>query len=212
LEKVNFVKKINLVFIITLCFGLLFIGCFKNEGENNESEEILTKRPEYKDFIRDYSEILLYLRSNYTVGEVKSMSKYYYSSEGVEDIENHKYLVFNNRIDLFYNKNYSFINELNVLRFPPKLRKLMEEDLKVSFLTYYSKFKSSELESRAPCNSFRLAICDAAVAVEGAALLAACEVATLGVGTPLCVAGAVTFAANGMNDCALKHCPDAAIF
>lgn len=53
---------------------------------------------------------------------------------------------------------------------------------------------------------WRYGLCSAAVAVEGAAILAACEAASAGVATPACIAAALVFAGNGIEECSDKYC------
>lgn len=53
---------------------------------------------------------------------------------------------------------------------------------------------------------WRYAICAARVGFEGGLLLAACEGATAGIGTVLCLAGATAYLADGLGDCYDKYC------
>ena len=53
---------------------------------------------------------------------------------------------------------------------------------------------------------WRFALCSAAVGVEGALLLAGCEAASGGLATPLCLAGAAAWAANGIAECRERYC------
>jgi len=50
-------------------------------------------------------------------------------------------------------------------------------------------------------NRWRYALCAAAIVAEGGIMLAACEAGTVTVGTPLCVAAAALYVANGVAGC-----------
>lgn len=52
---------------------------------------------------------------------------------------------------------------------------------------------------------WRYSLCAASVSFQGGLLLAACEAASGGVATPLCLAGAVAYAADGIAECADKY-------
>lgn len=80
------------------------------------------------------------------------------------------------------------------------------------FLVSYKTVTENQ-SSNSPSNAvpgcrrpWRYALCCAAVGVQGAGILAACETVSAGVATPLCLAAAITFAADGIADCAEKYC------
>lgn len=75
-----------------------------------------------------------------------------------------------------------------------------------NIVTENTSTTSSFVEESGCRRPWRFGLCAAAVGVEGAALLAACEAATVGVGTPACVAAAALWAANGVADCREKYC------
>lgn len=52
---------------------------------------------------------------------------------------------------------------------------------------------------------WRYTLCAASVGFQGGLLLAACEAASGGLATPLCLAGAVAYAADGIAECADKY-------
>jgi hypothetical protein len=64
------------------------------------------------------------------------------------------------------------------------------------------------IEGRAPsCESrIRFALCSASITGQGALMLAACEGTTVGIGTPVCVAMALAYTANGIAECYDKWC------
>ena len=53
---------------------------------------------------------------------------------------------------------------------------------------------------------FRFGLCAGSVGFQGGLLLAACEAVTAGVATPLCLAGTVIYAADGVAECRDKYC------
>jgi hypothetical protein len=75
------------------------------------------------------------------------------------------------------------------------------------YMEAINKVNENNQQSFAPGGcGWRFALCSAAVGVEGALMLAACSAVTGGVAAPLCLAGALTWAANGVADCRESHC------
>jgi hypothetical protein len=69
------------------------------------------------------------------------------------------------------------------------------------------KFNNTYIVETRAGGNWRYLLCCAAAAVEGAAILAACEAASLGIPNPLCVAAASVWAANAIAECADEHLP-----
>ena len=53
---------------------------------------------------------------------------------------------------------------------------------------------------------WKYGFCSASVTFQGELLLAACEAASSGIATPLCLAGSIAFGIDGINDCYEKWC------
>jgi len=62
------------------------------------------------------------------------------------------------------------------------------------------------VSGRAASCGWRYGICAASVGFQGALMLSGCEAGTLGIGTPLCVAGVSIWTANALGECYDDYC------
>lgn len=222
-------KKQNL-FASLIGAAIIFIfSCQKKDGLNNtlaansESEKIeqavlvdaetLSKDEDFKIFYEEFNKLVDFTRKNYS--KIKR-----------------DYII--KQIDMAKSRNLStseqsrFISEeLNFL--DAQSLKIMSESVSVSFYNLQKKYgvgltkniftdavsiknnndlsnqDASALAVESGCG-WRFSLCAAAVSFEGGLILAGCTAITAGVGTPLCLAGAVVWAANGMAECSDDYC------
>jgi hypothetical protein len=119
------------------------------------------------------------------------------------------------------------MNEVEMVDYIVKILKLPSKDhflaqqniIMTSLWNFQKKFVSPTnndvftnasakiLESdEGPGCRWRFYLCAASIGIQGATILAACEGATVGIGTPACIAAAAVFAANGIAECKEKYC------
>lgn len=110
-------------------------------------------------------------------------------------------------INMYDSISHSYINLQN--RYGKKLTKdIFIEAIRLKSLKNHRvtfKVSNSPYELESACG-LRYTLCSAAASFEGGLLLAACEAASGGTLTPLCLAGAVTWTANEISKCADQYC------
>lgn len=181
---------------------LLFVAITVSSYSQTAAEDLL-KDKDLNAFVGSYYEMVALISDHYNKEELAKIS------QEIGGLRNSK-LSADNQIELisktlkdsdketFISLQNSAIESLKNISI--KLNNSIDKEIFVT--SFATALKIKILSS---CG-WRYGLCSAAVGVEGGLMLAACEAATLGAGTPFCIAGVVVWTANEILECRDKYC------
>lgn len=192
-------KKITaLLTVIMLAFS------FTSFSQVNS--DILSKDENFKTFVVSFQQITVNLSQKFNKLERQNITLQIENAkkENMTTGEQNKFVtnILNFSTETEYEVLQNTLME-NLKKIHLKFGDKIDKDI---YIEAINKVNENNQQSVVQDCGWRFALCSAAVGVEGALMLAGCTVVTGGVAAPLCLAGVLIWAANGVADCRESHC------
>lgn len=191
-------KNTTLLTLIMLVFSLTSFAQINSD--------ILSKDENFKIFVINFQQITGNLSQKFNKMQRQSIALQIENAqkENMPTGEQNKFVT--NILNFSNESEYLALQNVlleNLKKIQIKFGEKIDKDI---YIEAINKVNENNQQSFAPGCGWRFALCSAAVGVEGALMLGACSAVTGGVAAPLCLAGALIWAANGVADCRESHC------
>jgi hypothetical protein len=191
----------------------LIISCQKEKNTSSvQFEEVdpqsLSKDDAFNQYVQNFSILTENALKRFNKEQLKEITSMIEHAKSKKLTIEEQYFFIAKELQLLDELSLKQLNEVISASFSSLQRRFGKNLTKEIFVEAFKLKNNSNPQTslvESGCG-WRYTLCASAVAFEGGLLLAACEAASGGLATPLCLAGAVVYAGNGIADCHDSYC------